>query len=62
MGGTKGVEYTLGVGNFDSIGNFTTDEKVEQRKSREDEPSVSSEDRALSSQELLSAPVPETNH
>ena len=41
----NGVEYTLGVGHFDSIGNFTTDETVEQRKRREDEPSFSSEDR-----------------
>ena len=40
-----GVEYTLGVGHFDSIGNFTTDGTVEERKRREDEPSVSSEDR-----------------
>ena len=58
----NGVEYTLGGGDFDSIENFTADEKVEQHESREDEPSVSSEGRPLSSQVLLSAPVPETNH
>ena len=41
----NGVDYTLGVGHFDSIGNFTTDETVEERKRREDELSVWSEDR-----------------
>ena len=55
----NGVKYTLGAGNFDSIGSFAADEKVDKRKSREDEPSVSSEDRPLSSQIPLSAPVPE---
>ena len=54
----NGVEYTLGAGNFDSIGSFTADEKVDKLKSREDEPSVSSEDRPLSSQVPLWAPVP----
>ena len=57
----NGVEYKLGAGNFDSIGSFTADEKVDEFKSREDEPSVSSEDRPLPSQIPLSAPVPETN-
>ena len=52
---------TQGGGNSDSVGNFTADEKVEQRKSREDELSVSPEDRPLSSPVPASMSVPETD-
>ncbi|KAM0801690.1 hypothetical protein BDR22DRAFT_156623 [Usnea florida] len=48
-----------GGGNFDSMGNFTADEKVEQRKSREDKPSVSPEDWPHTPSVPVSMSVPE---
>ena len=52
---------TQGDGNFDSIGKLTAEEKVEQRKSRQDEPSVSLENWPVTPALPVSMSVPETD-